>query len=324
MGCDSEAGVREMAFCSSCEFGRFSFRDKCLACPPFSWTSIVIVIIAMLALPVLLWKLSAVQDLEGRESQYSHVALMVSVIIPHIQFSTWLMGISLKWPAFITGIAKWLGDLVFIDLGSLSTLECLTQSGAKRKIADFAPAASILNDDLTSDYDVHLDVDEPGDMEFLKFVLQTVVFFAIVLFFVCDYFTGGCCSKDRKNHAANAVGTTFCLMFPVLIKTSFTMLDCTREYPCNSEFDECTYYLDVAPTTACYTLPMNGVRWRFWDLKGGNKFYMLWAGFVSVVYILVIPGIYFAFKWHRRAEKNQWSQTARLRMATVQLTPIAS
>jgi hypothetical protein len=292
LGCDGEAGVRQMAFCSSCEFGRFPFRDKCLPCPAFSWTSIAVVVLAAVGFPVLLWKLSAVDDVEGRQSQYGHIALMVSVILPHVQFSTWLMGISLKWPDFVTGIAKWIGDLVFLDFGSLSTLDCLTQSSAKRKIADFAPA-SMLEDNANTQYDVHLDVDEPGDMEFLKFVLQTVVFFVIVVFFLGDFFTGGCCSKDRKNHAANAVGTTFCLMYPVLIKTSFTMLDCTMEQPCALDLDECTYYLDVAPATECYTVPMNGARWAFWDLRGENKFYMLWAGFVSFIYIVVIPGIFF-------------------------------
>ena len=37
---------------------------------------------------------------------------------------------------------------------------------------------------------------------------------------------------------------------------------------------------------------------------------------------LFIPGIYFAFKWYRRAETNQWSQIARLRMAALLLIPI--
>lgn len=34
-------------------------------------------------------------------------------------------------------------------------------------------------------------------MEFLKFVLQTVVFFVIAFFFLGDYASGGCFSQDR-------------------------------------------------------------------------------------------------------------------------------
>ena len=102
-------------------------------------------------------------------------------------------------------------------------------------------------------------------------------------------------------------------MFPVLIKTSFTMLDCTIEQPCASELHECTYYLDIAPSTAFYTLPMNGARWAFWDLKGDNKFYMLWAGIVSIVYIAIIPGIYFVLLRRARLSDDGFDSIERHR-----------
>ena len=249
--CDSLAGVRNIAFCSVCEFGRFPFRNKCLECPsaPGSvllavW--IVCVVAAACLILFLIWKMSA--EVDDANSQYGHLSIMMSVLIPHLQMSTWLLGLDLNWPDFISTIAKWLGDIFFIDIANLATIDCLTDRSTQDKFASFAPD-SMVSDNQDDDHDVAIDFDNPGDMAFIKFLLQSMVFWAILSIFILGFCSNGCFSQDRKTHAANAIGTTFCLMFPVLLKSSFSMMDCSAEIPCNIMSEDCGYYLDIAPST---------------------------------------------------------------------------
>eukprot|EP01047_Picozoa_sp_COSAG01_P050248 COSAG01_NODE_5060_length_4518_cov_47.000000_2_plen_749_part_00 len=294
LGCDSANGFRDIAFCSVCEFGFFSFRNKCMECPSFIWMPLVWVGILAVMAPVILWKLSKVADAaEDRANEYSQVVLMVTVILPHLQNTTWLMSLDLEWPEFIQYIAKWIGDVVFLDLGSLASLDCLTTSASSSKFKDFAPEA-ILTDGTDSDYDMSIDVDDPGDMEFLKFLLQTMLFFFILAIFLVDVFTQGILKHQKsRDHATNAMATGFCLMYPVLLKSAFGMLDCTKASPCDFNRESCVYYLDLAPTTECYRVPI-GAQYGSWFVgTGANKFYMLWACTVCTVYMLIIPTVFF-------------------------------
>jgi hypothetical protein len=293
-GCDQENGFRDIAFCSVCEFGFFSFRNKCLECPSVTWMPLVWMGGLAVLAPVVLWKLSKVADVaEDRADEYSQLVLMATIILPHLQSATWLMSLDLQWPDAIQQIAKWVGDVVFVDLGSLASLDCLTTSESSSNFKDFAPEA-ILTDNIDSDYDMAIDVDDPGDMVFLKFLLQTVLFCFILAVFLIDVQCQTILKHQKsRDHAANAMATGFCLMYPVLLKSAFGILDCTRGVPCDFKTQSCVYYLDLAPTTECYRMPIGQQYGSWFSGTGDNKFYMLWAVTVCTIYILIIPGLFF-------------------------------
>ena len=65
-----------------------------------------------------------------------------------------------------------------------------------------------------------------------------MIFFVIIVLFVLEFMSVGLCSTERRNHSLNAIGTTFVVMYPVLVKSTFSMLDCTKVEPCNELIEE--------------------------------------------------------------------------------------
>ena len=82
--------------------------------------------------------------------------------------------LNLKWPDFVKHLGKWLGDLIFIDFGSLMTLECLTERKTQDKLKSFVGHDSaVFTDNLQSSSDLSLDFDDPGDQHFIKFMVAS-------------------------------------------------------------------------------------------------------------------------------------------------------
>ena len=124
-----------------------------------------------LLIPLVIWKMS---DVTSGTGAIKDASMTLGVIIPHVQITTWLLSLNLKWPDFVKHLGKWLGDLIFIDFGSLMTLECLTERKTQDKLKSFVGHDSaVFTDNLQSSSDLSLDFDDPGDQHFIKFMVAS-------------------------------------------------------------------------------------------------------------------------------------------------------